>query len=207
MNKVILLYSLLVVLMSGCATQRILLGGESNKDPDYQKSQAFWLGGEFQNGDVDAEKICQDRGVYKIESVQSFGDTLLGTITVGFYTPRTIKIYCNKNAEYHIDKKIGNLLKDNMKQMLGSMGDMETQMGALQDKIHSLQDQLNSDVDAIKQKIKAIKLKCNCNQKVVEGHCANLEVYENKSCVQDIPKDSDLKLIPQGDLGSEKDQH
>jgi len=82
-------------LLTSCASQKILLGGDSGLDPQYEKSQAFWLGGPGQEKTVNASDICVHTGVQRIESVQTLWDTVLGTLSMGLYTPRTLKVFCN----------------------------------------------------------------------------------------------------------------
>jgi hypothetical protein len=204
MKNTLSLCLLIFLGLSGCATQRIFLGGESNKDPDFQKSQAFWLGGEFQSRDLDAELICKENGVQKIESVQSFGDTLLGTLSFGLYSPRTIKIYCNKNAEYHIEKHFGQTLRSDITTMQSSLNStiesLQSKIDELQGQMNKMQHNVESDVKDIDKKLKRpVNVKCGC------GHgdpkkCSNIQIYDEKSCVNDIPKDADIQLIDQAPL-------
>jgi hypothetical protein len=204
-NKLPLYLLILITSLSGCATQRVFLGGESNKDPDFQKSQAFWFGGEFQSRDIDAELICKDMGVQKIETVQSFGDTILGTLSFGLYTPRTLKIYCNKNAEYHIEKHFGETLRTDITTMKESlvetMSMMQKEIEDLQGQMNNMQSNVESDIDKLNKRIKKEptqrQTKCSCNYRGDAKKCANIQIIDGKSCVNNIPEDSEIQLIDQ----------
>lgn len=84
-----------MVLTSGCATQTALIKPTSNTTANYDKGQKFFIAGIGQEKTLDAAQVCGGQSrVAKVESMQSPKDTLLGLITLGIYTPRTAKVYC-----------------------------------------------------------------------------------------------------------------
>lgn len=48
--------------------------------------------------EIHAERLCPE-GVSKVQSRFTFGDLILGALTVGLYTPRTYEISCGKAAQ------------------------------------------------------------------------------------------------------------
>lgn len=80
---------------SGCATQTALLKPTANTTANYDKGQTFFIAGIGQEKTVDAAQVCGGQSrVAKVESMQSPKDALLGFLTLGIYTPRTAKVYC-----------------------------------------------------------------------------------------------------------------
>jgi hypothetical protein len=203
MNKSLLLILTTVFTLSGCATQRIYLGGESTKDPEVSKSQAIWLGGIGQTKDIDADAICGELGVQKIETIQSFTDTLLGTISIGFYTPRTVKVYCNKSAEYHIDKRYGKLLLENFEKITTAVTSLQAKMDQMQEHMDELEKNISKDLKKVTRRIKSQR--CNCNQISEGGLCKDIEVFNDKSCLSNIPKDTELQLVDPSKIKELKD--
>ncbi len=47
--------------------------------------------------EIHAERTCPE-GVAKVQSRFTFGDILLGAVTIGLYTPRTYEVSCGKGA-------------------------------------------------------------------------------------------------------------
>ena len=93
MKKIIFL----IVLLSGCATQRIYSTNHSNADtmtPSYEQNQAFFLGGIAQWRNTDAAQVCGKRGVSAVETSTTVEDILFTWITFGIYSPRTVAVYC-----------------------------------------------------------------------------------------------------------------
>jgi ERCC4-type nuclease len=95
MKKLISLVLVFVFTIS-CANQRIFSSAKSQKSvPNYEKSQAFFVYGIGQTKEVNAQEICnKNGGVEKTETIQEPVEVLLQVITLGIYTPRTVKIYC-----------------------------------------------------------------------------------------------------------------
>jgi hypothetical protein len=87
----------LIVLITGCATQRFTIhgGGDDKKEPDVKKMQHFFVSGIGQTKELNAAEICGgiDK-VAKVEAHITFLDGLLGVVTWGIYTPHTAKVFC-----------------------------------------------------------------------------------------------------------------
>lgn len=94
--KKLLLVGLVAVLMAGCSNQRFVMQDDSQTSAaDYQRSQPFFIGGIGQRKTVNAAEVCGGaENVVRVETRQTFGNGLLGAITLGIYTPREARIYC-----------------------------------------------------------------------------------------------------------------
>lgn len=83
------------VALSSCATQRIYTSdGSVAMNADYEKSQAFWLSGFGGFAELNAQQICKDKTVERVETFWSFTDGFFNVMTIGIYTPRTVRVYC-----------------------------------------------------------------------------------------------------------------
>ena len=182
-----------LTLLSGCATQRVFMGGESNVDPDYNKSQGFWLGGTLQGKDIDGDKLCP-MGVNHIETTQSFWDSTLGFLSVGLYTPRSLKVYCNrveKKSSSTLDPSIVAALTDKIDNLTSVVEKMTTAMNRVEQKVDK------NYISVLKQIKKLNGDSCTCSWVPGGTECKDLEVIEGNSCVKDIPGHADLQSVKQ----------
>ena len=91
-----------LVVISSCATQTFVINSKVKREvpagnPHFSKSSHFFISGVGQSMVLNASEFCKESdGVAFVESKQSFVQGLLGGITYGIYTPRTMNIYCNK---------------------------------------------------------------------------------------------------------------
>lgn len=94
MKNVIVVF--FVLLLSACSNQTIrMTDSYAVTNANYEKSQPFFIYGLGQTKEINAIKVCRDNGVHHITTQQTFVDGLLGVITLGIYSPRTVAIYCN----------------------------------------------------------------------------------------------------------------
>lgn len=94
--KKILKIVILVMILNSCSSQIILVGKKStSSNLTYDKSQAFFIEGIGQTKEIDGAAVCKDKGINKIQTVQTFLDVFFKVITIGIYTPRSMEIYCN----------------------------------------------------------------------------------------------------------------
>ena len=87
-----------VSLLAGCANQRFNVASTLPANPaaKSEESQTFFIGGIGQQASVDAAKACG--GAAKVSGVaveQAPVDVLFSIVTLGVYTPRTARVYCN----------------------------------------------------------------------------------------------------------------
>lgn len=98
MFKIFLKLIILSLVFTSCSTQRFQYGTikEGERASNYGNAH-FFISGLGQTKIHDLKKICVNSGGIKgIETKQTFLNALISSITLGVYTPRTYKIYCNK---------------------------------------------------------------------------------------------------------------
>ncbi len=87
----------LIVVLSGCATQRFEVGGTvaPTAQADLEESQPFFLYGVGQDSTVDAAEVCGGAAnIASIEVEQNALDSVLAFLTGNIYSPRTARVYC-----------------------------------------------------------------------------------------------------------------
>ncbi|AUL74364.1 Bor family protein [Pseudoalteromonas sp. 13-15] len=62
----------------------------------YEDSRPFYLWGLVGEERVDVKEICTDTQAAQMQSQQTFSDGALGLITLGIYSPHTIKVWCEE---------------------------------------------------------------------------------------------------------------
>lgn len=85
----------ILLLLSGCCTQRFDLSGTRGTIPTYEGKSHFIFWGLGQTKDINPNEICGRRGVRSVDSHITFVDGLLSGITWGIYNPQSYSIYCN----------------------------------------------------------------------------------------------------------------
>jgi len=45
---------------------------------------------------IDVKAICGDKEVRQLQTIDQFTDRLLGLVTLGIYSPRTAKVWCEE---------------------------------------------------------------------------------------------------------------
>lgn len=95
MKKLVTLATLITLTATGCASQTAHLRPKQIS-ASHSETQAFFLGGIAQEKTLDAAKVCEGtQNVVKVESKQEASDVVLSVLTLGIYTPRTAKVFCN----------------------------------------------------------------------------------------------------------------
>lgn len=84
--------------LCSCSTVTLAPNGESklSSSPDFQESQSFFIAGLVGKKIIDTNETCNGKPVRQLQTQDTFGDRFLGIITLGIYTPRTAKIWCEK---------------------------------------------------------------------------------------------------------------
>jgi hypothetical protein len=93
-----LLALLMVMAMTGCATQRFEVQPSlAQEAASYDDSQTFWVAGIGQKEEIDAAKVCGGaKKVARTETQLTPGNIGLAIVTIGIYTPRQIRVYCTR---------------------------------------------------------------------------------------------------------------
>lgn len=95
MKKIALLL-LSCFLFAGCSTVTIATQGKAKlaTDPTYESSKSFFLGGLVGEVDFDITKPCNNKMPIQVQTQSTFVDSLLTIVTVGIYSPRTVRVWC-----------------------------------------------------------------------------------------------------------------
>lgn len=90
-----------LILVSACSTVTIQPKevGQVSSKPDYQKSHHFFIMGLFGDKEIDVRKICKNTPVKQMQTVATFKDSAASIVTMGVYTPHTVKVWCDKNTQ------------------------------------------------------------------------------------------------------------
>jgi hypothetical protein len=95
------LIGITALVLSSCSTVTLRDRGVAKIDsePTYSDSKPFFLWGIVGKNHVDVKTVCNGRGAVQLQSQQTFVDGLLGVITLGIYSPRTAKVWCNEGGQ------------------------------------------------------------------------------------------------------------
>jgi hypothetical protein len=96
--KKLLLLSLSVLILTGCATQIFKIQeGSYDKEPTEEEMALFFVGGLAQKQVIDAANICGGYNkIAKVETELRFIDIFLSFLSSGLFTPRVARVYCLK---------------------------------------------------------------------------------------------------------------
>ena len=92
--KNIIFPAFLALFMSGCAQQSFVM---SNSHGELKKTetQHLFVNGIAQEKEINAAKVCGGiKNVSKVEVQQTLSNVVLDVLTLGIYTPREARIYC-----------------------------------------------------------------------------------------------------------------
>lgn len=86
----------MVAAVSACSTVTIhpTNATKLTTEPTYQETKSFFLAGLVGERRVNVTEICGDKDVAQMQSQQTFGNGLLGALTLGIYAPHTVKVWC-----------------------------------------------------------------------------------------------------------------
>ena len=63
--------------------------------PSYEETKSFYFWGLAGERRVNVTEACNGKEVTQMQSQQTFSNGLLGAITLGIYTPHSVKVWCN----------------------------------------------------------------------------------------------------------------
>ena len=92
--KVILLT--VVVFMSACSSITINPNSSAtvNSEPSYEERKSFFWWGLSGEHRVDVKKVCEKSEAQQMQTQLTFTDGLLTFITLGIYSPHSVKVWC-----------------------------------------------------------------------------------------------------------------
>lgn len=79
--------------LAGCNAHRVTYDTTLPRGPVHSEWTGHFVGGLIGHPEINVRKMCPT-GAAKIETFRSFGNGLIGVVTLGIYTPRTIRITC-----------------------------------------------------------------------------------------------------------------
>ncbi|PWU12881.1 MAG: Bor family protein [Bdellovibrio sp.] len=84
------------LMFAACSTVTISPPGKTtvvSTEPTYKDSKPFFLLGIVGEETVDVQKICSGPPI-QMQTQNTFLDSFLAIITIGIYTPKTVKVWC-----------------------------------------------------------------------------------------------------------------
>ena len=100
----------LLIALSGCSSVTIQPEQMTKltAKPSYQDSRPFFLWGLVGEQRVDVKAICGDKKVVQMQSQATFGDGALSLITLGIYSPHTVKVWCDSQSSVVMEANNAN---------------------------------------------------------------------------------------------------
>jgi hypothetical protein len=87
--------AVLLLSVTGCAQQTVLIQRNSAAQPRQDVRHDFVLSGIGQQATIDAGAVCGgENNVTRIETQQSELNVLMSLVTFGIYTPRQTRVFC-----------------------------------------------------------------------------------------------------------------
>ncbi len=98
MNYKFLLLCLVVSSLVACHSVTVRPEGITKRidRPDYEEQKDFFLFGLVNEHAVDVRPICKSGGIDQMQAQSTFVDSLLTAVTLGIYTPRSVRVWCHK---------------------------------------------------------------------------------------------------------------
>ena len=86
------------LLIAGCHNITIRPEGVAKRvdRPDFEESKDFWVFGLVNEHSVDVRPICGSRKLAQMQAQSTFIDSLIGVVTLGIYTPRSVRVWCQE---------------------------------------------------------------------------------------------------------------
>jgi hypothetical protein len=96
-----ILLTVLALLSSACETVTVvrdLQASGTAGSPTWEAAQNYYLWGLIGENDIYLDKICKDRPATSVVVQTTFMDGLFSLLVLGIYSPRTVKVWCAKDA-------------------------------------------------------------------------------------------------------------
>lgn len=89
-----------ILCLQGCAAVTITPNGQPKLEtpPTFIERQSFYLFGIIGENHIDVESICGTQGARQLQTIDRCSDRVFGAITLGIYSPRTAKVWCNDDG-------------------------------------------------------------------------------------------------------------
>lgn len=92
---------LAVALLQACAAVTITPEGQPKTEttPDFTQKMPLYFFGLKGEPHVDVKAVCGNRKVRQLQTIDEFSDRVLTVVTLAIYTPRTAKVWCEKEGD------------------------------------------------------------------------------------------------------------
>lgn len=97
LKKITLAVGVVMLLsLSGCSTVTIhpKTSHKLATPPSFEKSEPFFFWGLKGEHRIDVREVCKDKLVKQMQSQETFVDGFFTIITLGIYSPHSIKVWC-----------------------------------------------------------------------------------------------------------------
>lgn len=93
----LIIWVTVVLGLCGCMTSRMVFDNSQKlpREPSYEDFFDYYALGFIGRNKVDVAQVCMDQKPLLIEKRQSFEDVLIGVMTLGIYTPLTVRVWCH----------------------------------------------------------------------------------------------------------------
>ena len=92
---------LLALLLSACSTITVRTDNEheAQRSPDYQERFTFWWWGLKGEYTINVREVCVGKPVEQMQTVHDIVDVAGTLFTLGIYSPRTARVWCQQPAK------------------------------------------------------------------------------------------------------------
>ncbi len=95
--KTLALTIVCALMLTACNTVTIRPKGGPKlaTQPTYEASRPFFLFGLVGQEHVNVTQVCSGKSPMQMQTQSTFLDSFLGIVTLGIYTPKTAKVWCD----------------------------------------------------------------------------------------------------------------
>ena len=88
------------LVLQGCAVVTISKdgGGKISSAATYEDSKSYFMWGLVGDHTIDVKEVCQGSDAQQMQSVNTVQNVLFGLVTLGIYSPRTSRVWCQEKG-------------------------------------------------------------------------------------------------------------
>ena len=87
---------LLTLISCSSVTIRTDGGEENTQAPNVEQQYTYWWWGLQNSYEINVRESCKGQDVEQMQAVYTITDSLSGLFTLGIYSPRTARIWCQE---------------------------------------------------------------------------------------------------------------
>jgi len=86
--------------LAGCASVNVRVDNlpESTTPPSFEQTYVYWWWGLKGEHTVNVREVCKGNDVYQMQAVNSFSDSVISILTLGIYSKRTARVWCEETT-------------------------------------------------------------------------------------------------------------